>query len=369
MPIITTNDIRSIIYQNNQLFIPDAIESAIMSTFKEKELIESVGIKLLTAYREMDKPIRFDYSENGVPDAYALFYTRRNTLVPRIAFRDLLLNPHFHQLPPEIRVLDLGSGTGAVILGLLDMFAHAPLNKIAVHIHAVDISRPMLDKLEELVRSTQFNPKSLKTTVLDLRDITQLQSVLRSSGKFDFIFAANIFAELDQTEAVNVLTSVAPYLNNDGAIVIVDAQRNHGKFMLPVLIPAAHNVGLNVYYPCPPSKSHSCGQCWFWREDAYSYNPIIIEGRPIGERYREQLVAHWLILTKNGCSIYDDFMQGQNLDWGPISFFGEDSINNDSQVCTPKEIKNHLRVGKECKRGSIVGGSGNPFKITQYFEL
>jgi len=369
MPTITINDIRSIIYRDKQLFIPDTVEKAIVNAIQEKELIEPAGKKLLTAYRELDKPIRFDYSENGIADAYALFYTRRNTLVPRIAFRDLLLNAHFQQLPPKIRVLDLGSGTGAVVLGLLDMFAHAPLNRTAVHIQAIDIARPMLDKLEELVRFAPFQPKSLQTTVLDLRDINSLQSVLRSSGEFDFIFAANVFAELDQTEAVNVLTGVAPHLSSGGAIVIVDAQRNHGKPLLPVLIQAARSAGLTVYYPCPVDNLHSCGQCWFWREDEYSYKPIKLDGRTIGEGYREQLVAHWLMLTKNGCSIYDDFVGGQHLDWGPISFFGDDSINNDSQVCTPKGIKNRLRVGKSYKRGSIVGGSGNPFTIAQYIEL
>ena len=95
-----------------------------------------------------------------------------------------------------------------------------------------------------------------------------------------------------------------------------------------------------------------------------------MEGRIISGSYREQLVAHWLGLSKKTNTIYDDFIsEYPKLSWGPISFYGEDSVYHDSQVCTSRGIINHLRVGQSIKRGSLVGGDGRHFRIDQFYEL
>lgn len=371
MPLVTLDQISQIIFRNKQLFVPDCVERAIVQTVENSvDLIKQAGEELIDTYGSLDEPIKFNYSRSDIVDAYSLFYTRRNVLIPRITLRDLVLNPNFRKFPTQIRVLDIGSGTGAIVLGLLEMFDHPPLNSIGVQVDAIDISELMLVRLKQLLEAAQLAPQSIETMTLDLRNTDALGSKLDSRGKYDFIFAGNVFGELAYDEATNILKCITEHLSSRGVITIVDAQRDYVKKMLPVLIKEASQLGLSVYYPCPPNRVHSCGQCWFWREYEYSHKILKVQGKILIGSYREQLVAHWLILSSKAYSIYDDFVeQHPDLEWGPLSIYGSDSRYCDSQVCTSKEIKNWLRVGKSYKRGSIVGGAGDPFQITQYFEL
>lgn len=371
MPLVTPTEICQIIYRNNRLFIPDCIERAIATTAENSvDVIKQAGRELIDSYGSLDEPISFDYSRSEIVDAYTLFYTRRNVLIPRITLRDLVLNTNFRQFPTQIRMLDIGSGTGAIVLGLLEMFNHSPLSGIAVQVDAIDIAEPMLRRLKRLLDEAQLVPKSIKTTALDLRNVDDFGTKLGDYGDYDFIFAANVFGELTYEEATNVLEYVTEHLSSRGVIAIVDAQRDYVKRMMPVLIEKVSQLGLSVYYPCPPNTAHECGECWFWREYKYAHKTLKVQGKTVIGSYREQLVANWLILCRKAYSIYDDFVKEHpDLEWGPLSIYGKDSRYCDSQVCTSKDIKSGLRVGQSYKRGSIVGGSGDPFKITQYYEL
>jgi SAM-dependent methyltransferase len=376
MPVVTTADLNRIIYRNGSLFVPAGIEDAIIRTVEKSSSsiddIEAAGGVLVDAYEPVHGAIKFDYARDVIADAYVLFYTRRNTLIPRIALRDLAFNQKFRNLPPKIRALDLGCGTGAVVLGLIEMFQHAPLKGIKIHVDALDAASPMLQRLETLIQECQFGGHSVKTATVDLTNIGSLQKTLGKGGDgYDLMFAANVFTELTVSEAKDLLTCISLHLSENGVITVVDAQRDHMKELLPTLANHARQLGLSIYYPCPVDRSERCGQCWFWREYSYAHrSPRKVKGRIVKGPYREQLVATWLVMTKEPCSIYDDFIaQDPNLDWGPFSIFGANSLSCDSQVCTNDGMVTRLRVGKSIKRGSIVGGTGQPFTVKQYLEL
>lgn len=369
---MTLTDISKIIFRNSRLFIPRCIERAIEQTVENNaDIVSQAGEELIDTYGPLDEPIKFDYDSSAVVDAYSVFYTRRHVIIPRIALRDIMLNSKLQKFPPRIRVLDLGSGTGAVVLGLLEMFQHAPLNSISVGIDAVDISPKMLIRLKRLLQAAGLTPSSIVTIRQDVTDTDNLTKKLMTRGEYDLIFAANLFGELTNQEAVRILECIAPRLSDKGMIFIVNAPKDPFIKMMPELIEKASEVNLTVYYPCPPNKSHLCDECWFWREHEYDHRGFLkVEGRIMAGRYREQLTTSWLILSKKPYTIYDDFItQYQNLDWGPFSIFGSDSTTCDSQVCISSGIKNRLRVGKSIKKGSIVGGSGEPFRIARHYEL
>lgn len=376
--MVTLNDIEQIIYQNGFLFIPLCIETSIIKIVENSidhgstiDSIKVAGQKLSSDYtKTYDGPIRPDYNNIETVDAYTLFYTRRNTLIPRIILRDILLNPYFQNIPAEIRVLDIGSGTGAITMGFLEIFTHPPLTHSKVHVEIIDQTAIMLRRQRELLTAAQLSPQSINNITCDLTNSADIVKNLKGHGEYDFIFAANVFTELSNTEAITLLQYIAQHLAEKGIIAIVDAQRNHMKRMLPVLVYAASQLGLTTYYPCPPNKSGTCGECWYWRQYTYKCNDIIVKGQLIDGPFREQLLATWLVLSKSKCTIYDHFISAyQNLEWGPISPYGQNSQICESQVCTTTGQKYHVRVGQSMNRGSIVGGTGNPFKVTQYQEL
>lgn len=371
MPLVTLTDISKIIFRNGVLFIPRCIDHAIEQTVEnDADDVNTAGEELMETYGPLYAPIKFDYDRSAVIDAYSVFYTRRNVIIPRIALRDIVLNSKLQNFPPRIRVLDLGSGTGAIVLGLIELFQHTPLNGVSVEIDAVDISSKILTRLKRLLQAARLMPRSIVTINQDITDTVSLTRKLVNRGKYDFIFAANLFGELTNQEAVKILKCIVPLLSDKGMIFIINPPKDPFIKMMPELIEKATQANLTVYYPCPPNKSHSCDECWFWREYEYDKGILKVKGRLMSGGYREQLIASWLIFSKKPYTIYDDFItQYPNLDWGPFSIFGSDSTTCDSEVCISSGIRNRLRVGKSIKRGSIIGGAGEPFSVAQHYEL
>jgi len=371
LPQVTLADISKIIFRNSRLFIPKCIEHAIEQTVENSaDAINLAGEELMARYGPQDAPIKFNYDRSDIVDAYGIFYTRRNVIVPRIALRDMVLNSKLQKFRPRIRVLDLGSGTGAVVLGLLEMFQHAPLDSISVDIDAVDIAQKVLTRLKRLVEAAGLTPRSIVTINQDVTDVRNLTKKLLNRGKYDLIFSANLFGELTDEEATGVLDCIIPHLSDEGMIFIVNAPKDPFIKMMPKLVEKATEMNLTIYYPCPPNKSHSCDECWFWRENEYDRGFLKVGDRIMDGRYREQLTASWLTLCTEPYTIYDDFVtQYKDLDWGPLSVFGPDSATCDCQICISSGIRNRLRIGKLIKRGSIVGGAGEPFSIAKHYEL
>lgn len=161
--------INSAILQNGELFIPTRLEQAIQESIEsDYENVVKAGEELRQVFDPVKAKISVDYSRPDIIDAYTLFYTRRNSLIPRIALRDLLLNSAFLKLGPGIQVLDLGAGTGAVTLGILDLFT-LPIGKgLTVSIHALDSSQACLGRLNKLVRLTGLPTKSVRTSNVEL---------------------------------------------------------------------------------------------------------------------------------------------------------------------------------------------------------
>lgn len=372
MPQVTLTNVSEIILRDSHLFIPRCIERAIEETVEnDADTVNQAGEELMDEYGPLYAPIKFDYDSSAIVDGYSVFYTRRNVIIPRIALRDIVLNSKLNKFPSQIRILDLGSGTGAVVLGLLEMFQHAPLNSISVDVDAVDIAPQALIRLTQLLKAAKLTPKSITTICQDVTDVNKLNRKLLDRGNYKLIFAANLFGELTDKEATDVLECIAPKLTSKGLIFIVNAPKDPFIEMMPKLIEKANQMNLTVYYPCPPNRPQSsCSKCWFWREYEYDRGDIKVEGRLMSGSYREQLTTSWLIFSRKPVTIYDDFIaQHPKLNWGPFSVFGQDSATCDSQVCTSSGTINRLRIGKSIKRGSLVGGLGKNFRITQYCEL
>ena len=277
MTTITLAQLEQIIFQNGELFIPDAIENAIISKItQELGSINDAGEELAVAYEPDDNILSAEYDKPEVVDAYSLFYLRRNVLIPRIAMRDILVNQKTRNLPDRMRILDLGCGTGAVTLGFLEMFSHPPLNGIKIEIDAIDISSPSLNRLKQLVDTLNFSGFQINTIQMDLRDISTLEKYLSCNAPYNIVFAANVLNELEHVQSIELIKSISQHLTNMAFIVIASAAKDFIKKKLQqMLITDANNRGLFVYYPCPSySSSNSSHKCWFWRAHEYKYKTL-----------------------------------------------------------------------------------------------
>lgn len=371
MPEVTYTQVRDIITKNNRLFIPDAIEDAILNCIAQDiGTVKQTGDEIIEAFSPVDHAVTLEYDRPEVVDAYSLYYMRRNTLIPRIAIRDIVLNNNLQTFPEQMKILDIGSGTGAVTIGLLEMFLHPPLNTIDIHVDAIDVSKASLERLRCHLKESGLSGFSVNTVVQDIRDVASLESFLATLGPYNLIFAANVFNELEHSQSCDILCCLSKYLADTAVIVIANAQRDFIKELQSLLVTEAYNNGLFVYYPCPMYDT-SEHDCWFWREHDYSCRRVRTKsGQFILPSHRDQLVDTWLILCNRQLSIFDDFRSNYpHLEWGVFQIRGKDSRNSMCEVCTGhgRIILGHQQ--ESYKRGAIVGYESNPLRIRHYIEL
>ena len=368
---ITYSQVWSRITKNDRLFIPGVIENAILSCLtQDLQTIKQAGEELQRAFSPRDQAVTIDYNRPEIVDAYSLYYLRRNALIPRIAVLDMTLNQSLQPFPEELRVLDLGSGTGAVTLGLLEMFLHPPFNTISIHIDAFDGSIACLNRLQQHKVAAGLSSFSVNSIVHDVRNVALLDSLLSDCGSYDWIFAANLFNELEHTESCSILSCLSKHLADNAVIVIANAQRDFIKELQPLLVTEAHNNALSVYYPCPAHDT-LVHDCWFWCEHNYDCNRLRQKGGQfISSNHRDQLVATWLILRNKQLTIFDDFrLMYPDLEWGVFRIKGNDSRSSNCEVCTSQGRKEIGPQAQPFKRGAVVGCCPDTFQVQQYIEL
>ena len=305
-----------------------------------------------------------DYSDERILDAYIVTYLPRNTLVPMIALNDLLMNPAFRKIPKEFKVLDIGSGTGAVVLGLLELFHLNPLNKVNLSITAIDQSKKALERQNKLIAASPFCGKVATNIDYHLADfsINEHFGYLDEDRPYNWIFISNLLTETPEVD-INEVLRLSNFLTDDGIMVVVEPSISTGKTNISSLARTARQQDLSIYYPCSPEVTCGRGQCWVWR-----YHKFILPKLPlhIPAASRDHLTASWLILCKNLKSIYDTPIKNDGkLSWRPICHAPSRYVEINSATCQYKYCngQQELQVEnpKNCliNRGDVVGISLN----------
>ena len=325
MAQITAENIETTYVKNGRFTISRRIQSAIEGciTNDDQALIEQEYKRLsgeYKAYRKILRPIQIDYGNELTLDAYVIYYLSRNTLIPIIAFRDLSFNPFFQRVPDSVNILDLGTGTGAVVLGLFELFNMKSLSDVAINIVAIDRYGLALERQRRLIDKAGFNSSQVKRIAQDLNDVEKCIKLVREQGPYNFIFIANCLTELERHIGEELVSKLPPLIRDDGAIVIAEAQRDYIKRIIQKLATNAQGYGLNIYYPCPIHPTCTTSSCWVWRDHEYECPSIKVGGEYISEIPRDRLTLSWLILTRAQLSIYDiHIKRAPKLLWRPIA--------------------------------------------------
>ena len=166
MPVIDADTIRKLIIVNDVLFVPDRITEAIGQTVVSsvKDVSDEISrlVALYKQYIKHDGPTPVSYSSDTTIDAYTVHYLPRSTLIPKLLFLSLAYHPAFQTIKDEVNILDLGSGTGGVVLGLLDLFKDKPFSDIKANITSCEISKLALDRQKELITRTKYQHGNIR---------------------------------------------------------------------------------------------------------------------------------------------------------------------------------------------------------------
>lgn len=180
-----------------------------------------------------------------------------------------------------------------------------------------------------------------------------------------------------------LLGHVVPLLSKSGIVIIVESQSNYAKKQKARIAKNAKDLGLHIYYPCPPDLTCPRPDCWKWRIDEFECPDIMVDGEAVETTKIQK--AHWMILCKRPCSIYDTF-HGKNpqLIWG-VAASGrvqteDDKVKYDYEFCTEsgwrrgtitQEKKGLLWLMQDepFKRGSIVGISKDFKEIKEGWDI
>jgi len=357
---ITAETISSVAKRGGRYCVPDRIRISI------EQCLESDDENAITSeyrnlrdeflkYRKLDKPALIDYRGALTLDAYTAYYLPRYMFIPSIALRDLTLHPLFQNVADSLNVLDLGSGTGAVVLGLLSMFSKSPLSQVSVNITALDSCAEALDRQKDLIDRAGYNSRQVHHYEEDLCDIDSCMKRATKEGPYNLIFLANCLTEIPPDEVKNLVEHLPDILADNGAIIIAEAQRDYTKKLVRTLATMADSLGLNVFYPCAVSGCPYSPWCWVWRYHEYDFPSIKVSGQLLQEDPRDELILSWLILSRQKINIYDTFNEERpDLSWGAIS----KENSNGRSICSgnqqlPLNRYEKLPLGK--RRGWIVG--------------
>jgi SAM-dependent methyltransferase len=367
---------------NGQFTVPKNIKRAIeqcIATNDQSLIIEEYHRLRgeYKMYRQLMIPAKIDYHGDLTIDAYTIFYLPRNIVIPWIAMRDLYLHNHFRVLPEKLNILDLGSGTGAIVLGLLHLFHSKAFSTIKTNVVSVDYFLEALKRQQELIKLAGFPLTGIHFMKADLNNFDDYVDPISEHGPYNFVFTANCFTELEEEAAKNIITQIPGFLTDNGVVIIAEAQRDYIKAMIGILARLSNSVGLSVFYPCPEYSCDSDGWCWVWRTHDYDFPQMQIAGKPLEEYARENLILSWLILTKKKISLYHDFRKNNpHLFFGPIA--QEKSKDKEKGcyvenygICTGKDVrtfKKDYQISRDYSRGSIVGLTGED-KLKIYQDL
>lgn len=178
--------------------------------------------------------------------AYQLYYTTANLMKILIPLKDIARSGFF-QNKKQIRVLDIGSGTGTMILGFLAWLeTHHNFDMPDLQITAMDHSGTALQELHKNL--LQFLKRSIEIKTHNLH------APISSAETYDLIIAGNVLNELDDDDRKQLIKSMTGSINPGGYMICIEpALKNTSRVLLEFRDAWIADGGF-VYSPCLTRK-------------------------------------------------------------------------------------------------------------------
>lgn len=229
-----------------------------------------------------------------------------------IPLKELSIHPNKPLAKDRLRVLDIGSGPGTAILGVLDFFSgleHRPFLEFT----AVE---PVAENLREAQALFKASIEESRISA-SLETINSGIETIPDKGSFDIIILSNLLNEVANlkedrlTRRVSILKRLmTEFLTDDGSCIIIEpALRETAREMLEVR-DSLLAEGFTIYSPCLtgdkcPALQNPKDWC---HEDVHWDAPEIVKevDKLTGLR-KETLKFSYLVLRKDGLSMTDIF--------------------------------------------------------------
>lgn len=266
---------------------------------------------LLTRERER---LPFEYLKDpGLRRAYIAYFVPANTPKVQLPLRDLSLHTRNLFSKERLRLLDLGSGPGTAILGVVDFFAGQP-NRPFLDFTAID---PVAENLKtaESIFSTRKYETGIASSLRTINASVEQAVRILKEGHFDLIIISNVLNELfhDHEDRISrrreVLGSIMNgLLHEQGSCIIIEpALRKTSREMLEVVCGMIGH-GIGIYSPCPaPGLCATLDNPKDWQHEDIPWEPpdIVREIDRIAGLRKDSLKFSYVVLRKDNLSITD----------------------------------------------------------------
>ncbi|HET9137088.1 MAG TPA: small ribosomal subunit Rsm22 family protein [Candidatus Kapabacteria bacterium] len=255
-------------------------------------------------------------SDPEIRKAYQLYYTTTNYLKIIPPLRELALSDFFDK--PSLRILDLGTGTGAAIWGILDFLETEVQHPIDLDITAVDSVAQNIKDIQRFHFQYLKHCTSIKSKLTTR--VHDLETPISFEEKFDLIVMMNTLNELSEEAEERLLTTFPTLLSNDGVVLMIEpATRKQSRRLLSFRDAAVKNAW-TIYAPCTrqsncPALENTDNWCHSeYKWERLDFIRIIDEA---GATLRLSLKSTYIIMNRHGQTL-PNILGKQNL-WRSVS--------------------------------------------------
>jgi len=310
--------------------------------------------------------------DKGLRKAYEAYFLPANIAKIHAPLSELSRHPAGLLSRERLRILDIGSGPGTSILGMLSFFAKRD-TKPFLEFTALDQVAENLNVTEALFashRDTVQGKASLKTLTSDISKI-----VLQREVNYDIIILSNVLNELFQnnddriSKRITLLQAIiSGSLAPEGSCIIIEpALRETSRDMLQVRDGLLVD-GLSIYAPCLHAGAcPACANPRDWCHEDIPWDPpgLIKEvDRIIGLR-KDSLKFSYLVIRKDAHSLADCYRgSSYRVVSEPLVSKGKQEYflcNGRERKLATRQDKNtseENRLFNDLKRGDIVEFDG-----------
>jgi ribosomal protein RSM22 (predicted rRNA methylase) len=284
-----------------------------LSANELKSLASDVARLSALLTRDREKLPASYLKDPGLRRAYQRYFLPANLAKIHLPLAELARHRKGLLERERLRVLDIGSGPGTAILGVMEFFFRRESGP-ALQFTAVDEVGENLREAERLF-AEQRNRTGLRASLRTVRASIVRQGQSLSGEQFDIITLSNVLNELfhgdedriaKRCELLRELTD--RHLAPDGSMIIIEpALRETSRELLQVGC-GLLNEGFHIYAPCPArGLCETLENPRDWQHEEVPWDPpdVVKEiDKQTGLR-KDALKFSYLVLRTDGFSLWD----------------------------------------------------------------
>jgi ribosomal protein RSM22 (predicted rRNA methylase) len=243
----------------------------------------------------------------GLREAYCTYFLPPNARKISIPLAELALLPQTSLSKDRISVLDLGSGPGTALLGILEYFAARDKEPI-LRCTAVDQITENMESAEVLFTAKRIS-HGMSASLTTVKSSVE-EAANRLSGTFDLIILSNVLNELFSRQGRNIEKRlvvlediITKLLARDGACIIIEPALRETSRELLLVRDGLIRQGFTIFAPClccPFCPALANPKDWCHEDVPWDAPEIIVELDRLTGLKKESLKFSYLTVRRDG---------------------------------------------------------------------